>query len=109
MINSYAKLFSWNVICAVCRKKIKAEEATKRWDGLIVCSEDNEQRHPLDMPQPPIREQAPIPFSSMEPTDTFQDACTTHSSIADEASADCLIADRENDTRIYQGTFGSGL
>lgn len=70
-MNSIAKLFSWNVICQVCRKKIKAEEAIKRWDGLIVCKDDQEYRHPRDMPIPPQREQKTIPFSSPEQTDTF--------------------------------------
>jgi predicted class III extradiol MEMO1 family dioxygenase len=38
----------WNVHCDVCSRKIKASESKKRWDGLIVCSDDFEHRHPQD-------------------------------------------------------------
>lgn len=38
----------WNVTCDVCSKKIKAHEARNRWDGLIVCPDDFEHRHPQD-------------------------------------------------------------
>lgn len=38
----------WNVICDVCSKKIKSSEAKQRWDGLIVCPSDFEQRHEQD-------------------------------------------------------------
>lgn len=77
---SIAKIFKWNVICQVCRKKLKSNEVRKRWDGLLVCNEDYEEKHPRDMPIPPQREQAPIPFASPEPTDTFTTTlCTLNS------------------------------
>jgi hypothetical protein len=38
----------WNIVCDVCDKKIKASESRKRWDGLIVCQDDFEYRHPQD-------------------------------------------------------------
>ncbi len=38
----------WNIQCDVCSKKIKASESKKRWDGLIVCKDDFEFRHPQD-------------------------------------------------------------
>ncbi len=38
----------WNIICDVCAKKVKASETKRRWDGLIVCKDDYEFRHPQD-------------------------------------------------------------
>lgn len=58
--------FDFNVICQVCRKKIKASESLKRWDNLIVCSEDYEMRHPADLPLPRIPEERKLPFTSPE-------------------------------------------
>jgi hypothetical protein len=38
----------FNLYCDSCGKKIKAGEAKKRWDGLIVCPDDYEERQPQD-------------------------------------------------------------
>lgn len=69
----HAKVGDWNVICHVCRSKVKASESRKRWDGLIVCWRDGcfEDKHPLDMPQPIIKENKALPFTSPEPTDSY--------------------------------------
>jgi len=37
-----------NVICDRCGCKFHASQTSKTWDGLIVCSEDFETRHPQD-------------------------------------------------------------
>lgn len=39
---------NYNVICDVCGFKKKASEVRRRWDGLMVCPEDWEMRHPMD-------------------------------------------------------------
>ena len=39
---------AWNTTCDVCSKKIKAQDAQQRWDGLIVCPSDFEHRHEQD-------------------------------------------------------------
>lgn len=67
---SYYKPGSWNVICQLCGRQFKSDEIRKRWDGLMVCHNDYETRHPLDF----IRatpERASVPYTSPEPTDTF--------------------------------------
>ena len=69
MSKTYAKPYSWNIICQICRKVLKAEEAIKDWRGFIVCKEDYETRHPLDMPSPKMPEQRALPFTSPEGTD----------------------------------------
>jgi hypothetical protein len=38
----------WNVLCPVCGFKRKSSEMKLRWDGLYVCPEDWEIRHPQD-------------------------------------------------------------
>ena len=35
-------------VCDVCGFDYYASETFKRWDGLIVCAEDFERRHPQD-------------------------------------------------------------
>jgi len=38
----------WNAICDVCGFEYKASELRKRWDGMRVCRDDFEERHPQD-------------------------------------------------------------
>lgn len=44
----------YNLICHVCGAKIKASQSRLRWDGVLVCPEDWEPRHPQEMPTPII-------------------------------------------------------
>lgn len=41
-------LGNWNAICDSCGRKYKALDLKRRWDGLMVCREDFEERHPSD-------------------------------------------------------------
>jgi hypothetical protein len=47
-MKNYLKLGDWNAICDSCGRKFKASMLQKRWDGLMVCKEDWELRHPQD-------------------------------------------------------------
>ena len=38
----------WNAICDVCGFKFKSCDLKERWDGVMVCKEDWEPRHPSD-------------------------------------------------------------
>ena len=40
--------YEYNVLCPVCQFKMKASDLRWRWDGLWVCKDDWEPRHPLD-------------------------------------------------------------
>ena len=63
MARNFYKPGEWNVWCMVCNRKIKSGEALKRWDGLIVCPEDFENRHPMDFLR--VRqERISVPFSA---------------------------------------------
>jgi len=47
-MQNWLKLGDWNAICDSCGRKFKASSMIKRWDGLFVCKEDYEIRHPQD-------------------------------------------------------------
>lgn len=38
----------WDAVCDVCGFEYKASQIRKRWDGLMVCKWDWEERHPAD-------------------------------------------------------------
>lgn len=82
----------WNVICDVCGQKSKASLVKKRWDGLIVCPDDYEERHIQDF----LRvspDKITVSFTR-NPEDTFVDQVCTISGkhpYADYATADCAI------------------
>lgn len=64
-------LGNWNALCDSCGRKFKATDLQKRWDGLFVCKEDWEQRHPQDLLRVQ-REQISVPWARPYPaTDTF--------------------------------------
>lgn len=64
------ELGTWNVICDVCGIKYKANEVKKRWDGLIVCDDDWETRHPQEFVRA-VPDQPKLPFTRPEPVDVF--------------------------------------
>jgi len=86
----------WNLICDSCGRKIKAKDSRKRWDGLIVCPEDYEQRHPQDFVRA-RQDKITVPYTRPRPTDIFVDvvyACTIDgkTAVAGRATAGCSIA-----------------
>lgn len=83
----------WIVICDVCGFKKLNTEVRKRWDGLIVCQEDFETRHPQEFIRPRPDDQS-VPFTRPEPADTF---------------VDVTYADIGPSGDIPEGTFNNGL
>ena len=63
MSRNWFKSGEWNVFCMVCNRKIKSGTALKRWDGLIVCPEDYENRQPLDFLRT-RQERITVPFTA---------------------------------------------
>jgi hypothetical protein len=57
-------------ICEVCGFKCRASETSKRWDGLIVCREDFETRHPQDFVRG-RKDRQNVPDPRPEPPDVF--------------------------------------
>lgn len=83
MSRTYAVKGDWNSICEVCGFKYKASQLKERWDGLRVCKEDWEPRHPSDLIKGPIGPESTVPWTSPEPTADTVDVTFTGSSTTD--------------------------
>ncbi len=59
----------WNIHCPVCGFKKKSGDMMLRWDGVYVCKEDYEPRHPLDLFRYVGEKEQPVPFSNEEIVD----------------------------------------
>lgn len=84
----------WNAICDICGFRFKASELTKDWQGLMVCKQDYEMRHPQDFLR--VRPDNPaVPWSRPEGADQFIFVCWIWgtSAYADLGEADCMQAD----------------
>ena len=92
----------WNVICDVCGRKYKATDLKKRWDGLMVCSEDWEMRHPQDLIRP-IKERNSVPWTRPRPTDIDVVVCsvTDVSSIVGVGVVGCMMVGFEGASDGY--------
>jgi hypothetical protein len=70
-MRNWLDLGNWNATCDSCGRKFKASQLRRRWDNLMVCSEDYETRHPSDFLRVQ-KEQISVPWSRPEPTyDTY--------------------------------------
>jgi hypothetical protein len=66
----YLKIGDHNAFCDVCGFKFKASELRKRWDNMMVCTEDYEVRHPQDFIRG-IKERPAPPWSRPRGADVF--------------------------------------
>jgi hypothetical protein len=93
-MQNWLKLGDYNAICDSCGRKFKASTMLKRWDGLFVCKEDWEPKHPqLSLRAVSDKQEVPIPRP--EPvTDTFVKVCDIFSSqgLAGVSISGCAIA-----------------
>lgn len=71
-MRNFWKRGSWNALCDVCGFKYKSHTLKKRWDGMMVCGDCFETRHPIDFFKV-VPEDLKIPWSRREPTDVFVD------------------------------------
>ena len=58
------------MVCDRCGFTIRSSEARKTWDGLMVCAEDWEPRHPQDFVRGKDDKQS-VPVARPRPTDVF--------------------------------------
>ena len=82
---------SYNALCDSCGRKFKASQLLRRWDGLYVCKQDYETRHPQDFLRVQ-KEKISVPWSRpYSATDTYINTCDLWSSspMADFGTADC--------------------
>jgi hypothetical protein len=102
-MKNHLLLGNWNALCDSCGRKFKALDLKKRWDGLMVCQEDYENRHPSDFLRVQ-KEKINVDFARPYPAqDTYVGyVCSVYElSGADKASADCARAN----SNILTGTF----
>ena len=85
-------LGNWNALCDSCGRRFKASEMQKRWDGLMVCKEDFEQRHPSDFLRVSKEKIAVDWVRPNPPEETFLPSCTTQgrSGISGYGTAGCM-------------------
>lgn len=72
---SYTPTFKpgdWLVECMRCGRMFKGSELLRTWDGLYVCQEDWEPKHP-QLTVRGVQDITRTPWSSPEPPDVFTD------------------------------------
>jgi hypothetical protein len=93
-MRNWLKLGDYNAICDSCGRKFKASTMLKRWDGLFVCKEDYEVKHPqLSLRVHADKQVVPIPRP--EPvTDLFIRECNIINSqgIAGIGISGCMVS-----------------
>lgn len=95
-MKNYLDLGNWNALCDSCGRKFKASQLKRRWDGLMVCEEDYELRHPSDFLRVQ-RERISVPWARPYPAeDTYINVpylCTPQgtSGITNLAVAGCSL------------------
>lgn len=52
----------WNAQCDCCGRRFPASQLRQRWDGVMVCKDDFETRHPQELIRPVI-ERNNLPFT----------------------------------------------
>ena len=62
---------SWKCVCDVCGFEFLSQQLKKRWDGLMVCRDDWETRHPQDFVRPVKESQ--VLWTRVELADVFID------------------------------------
>ena len=77
---------AWNAMCDVCGFKFKSFQLRKRWDGLMVCSDDFEHRHPQDLIKIP-KEDTSVPWTRPEQDDVFITPTYVDSSVGTQPAA----------------------
>lgn len=82
-------------VCDVCGHEYLASVLRERWDGLVVCPDDYETRHPQEFVRAVQDDQRAKGFIRLEPPDDFRlTACNSENrvAIAEVAIAGCMIA-----------------
>jgi hypothetical protein len=84
---------SWKATCDVCGFEFYNFELYPRWDGLMTCHKDFENRHPQDFLRAVKEESQKLPWTRPEPADVYTNV---------------TYVDTGNN-EIPDGTFNQGL
>lgn len=87
-------------ICDVCGFQYRASQTRKRWDNLMVCLADFEERHPQDFVRG-RKDNQNVPEPRPEPIDTLVGPLTTTTTAAAVAGATTINV--ELSTRMQSG------
>lgn len=105
------------VVCDVCSKQTRASSIRKRWDGLLVCPEDFEHRHPQDLIKV-RKEDTSVPFSRVEPADqfvvmnyrfNFNDTVSVYDNLQRELIYNRSLSDTASITDVFSSILGLGF
>lgn len=85
---------NWKVTCHVCGFWYPSSEIRRRWDGLLVCGDDWETRHPQTLIKVHGETAVPDFVSKDASPDTFQGSCdiVSSSGYAGLGQAGCMQA-----------------
>ena len=106
-MRNWLDLGNWNAICDSCGRKYKATSLRKRWDGLMVCEEDWEVRHPQDFIKVQ-KEKISVPFNRPDLIeDNYLYFCDLWSSsqMADYGTADCSFVGGNTSIQLLINTY----
>ena len=96
------------VECMVCGFEYRSSIMKERWDQLIVCPQDYEQRHPQDFVRGVEDNQAAQGLINSATPETFIEvACLDHSAIPNKMIPGCIIPGRDPDNYnpVPSGSF----
>lgn len=63
---------TWNAVCDRCGLVFKSDQLRKTWDGLYVCHDDWEPRHPQDFVKG-VKDDQSVPWTRTEGADVEVD------------------------------------
>lgn len=85
----------WNAICDICGFEFKSSQLRKNWQGLRVCLEDFEQRHPQELIRA-VRDDSSTAWNRPEPPDleinTVSCSLEGQQSVVNIGVVGCIIA-----------------
>lgn len=79
------------VLCDICNFAIRESQSLKTWNGLVVCPEDFEARHPQDLVRAIKDDTSPKGNIRSDENVSMSVACTTTAAVAGIAIAGCAI------------------
>jgi hypothetical protein len=105
-MQNWLKLGDYNAVCDSCGRKFKASTMMKRWDGLFVCREDFEIKHPqLSLKVHGDKQTVPIPRPEASDQYLFFCSIWTNSPMADFGAADCATVGAMANIPLLINTF----
>ena len=115
MAHTYYKRGSANAICDVCGLKYKLDQLQKRWDGVWVCHDDYEERHPQEFIRSKM-DSNKLVIVKPRPAPVFVNVCTINgrSGFVGLAMAGCSVVGNTMVAPVYgpddleTGTTSSG-